>query len=148
MEQIDREKARRVWQRVQAQQPISRPIHTSNLTPEGFVLEELTDSEAFLQMARQSKETGFRQLAGQAQSRAGALRGICRLAGLTAPAAIPKAGRQENQQAALRRLMGRLLRRLGEYRQLCDQEEFGPLYEALAHQIRDSAMLLAQIIGK
>ena len=147
MEQFDREKAQRVWQRVQARQPLPTPSISAG--PEGFVLEELTDAEVLLQLARQSKmPEPLRQLAAQGQSRAGVLKGICRLAGLTAPAALPKVGRQDNIQAALRRLMGRLLRRLKEYRSLCDHEEFGPLYEALALQARDSSLLLAQIIGK
>lgn len=147
MEQFDREKAQRVWQRVQARQPVPTPSLSAG--PEGFVLEELTDAEVLLQLARQSKEPALlRQLASQGQSRAGVLKGICRLMGVNPPAAIPKTGRQDNVAATLRRLMGRLLRRLKEYRGICDQEEFGPLYEALAGQTRDSAILLAQIIGK
>lgn len=153
MEQIDREKAQRVWQRVQSRQPAAQTAHASSLspTPEGFVLEELTDGEVLLQLARQSKEPAngpLRQLAAQTQSRAGILRGICRLAGLTAPDQLPKPGRQDNVPAVLRRLMGRLLRRLQEYRKLCDHPEFGPLYEGLAQSSRDSALSLAQVIGK
>lgn len=149
MEQIDREKAQRVWQRVQARQPQSPPATNLSLGPEGFVLEELTDGQVLLQLARQSKDDALlRQLATQGQSRSGVLKGICRLAGLTAPSIIPKAGRQDNPQATYRRLMGRLLRRHKQYHSLCEHEEFGPLYAHLAHHTRDSAVLLAQIIGK
>jgi len=155
MEQIDREKAQRVWKRVQGdrsapQAPVS-PARILQPTPEGLLLEELTDVAFFSQLAHQSRAQSadpLRQLAGQAQNRAGVLQGICRLAELTTPANLPKPGRQDHLPAALRRCMGRLLRRLREYRQLCDHEEFSPLYEALADQTRDSAVLLARIIGK
>ena len=44
--------------------------------------------------------------------------------------------------------MGRLLRRLQEYHRLSEHEEFGPLYQALGELTRDTAVLLAQVIGK
>lgn len=153
MEHIDREKAQRVWQRVQSRQPMPSAVHTPDLsmTPEGLVLEELTDAQLFAQLARQAKDPAaaqFRLLAQQAQARMGILRGICALSGLTAPAQIPKPPRQDNVPAALRRLMGRLLRRHKEYQKLCANDEFGPLYERLSAQTADSALLLAGIIGK
>lgn len=153
MEHIDRDKAQRVWQRVQSRQPMPPAVHTPSLplTPEGLVLEELTDSLLFAQLARQLKDplaAQFRLLAQQSQNRAGVLRGICILSGLTAPAQIPKPPRQDNISAALRRLLGRLLRRKNEYSRLCDHEEYGPLYERLAVLTVDSALALAGIIGK
>lgn len=147
MEHIDRQKAQRVWQRVQSAHPEVPPLTAPN--PEGLLLEEITDAQLLEQLARQAKEpANLRQLAQQCQHRAAILRGICKLASLTAPAGIPKPGRQDNYPAALRRIMGRLLRRLQEYRRLCTHEEFGPLYEALGELNRDSAVLLAQTIGK
>ncbi len=149
MEHIDRQKAQRVWQRVQSAQGETPPLMGQN--PEGLLLEEISDAELFAQLARQAKEPStnlLRQLAQQSQHRAGILRGICRLSSLTGPTGIPKPGKQDNYPAALRRIMGRLLRRLQEYRRLCSHEEFGPLYEALGELTRDSAVLLAQTIGK
>ena len=109
------------------------------------------DGNAFLQLARQGKEPAnghLHQLAAQAQERAAVLKGICRLVGTDYPTQIPKTSAQENTQAALRRLMGRLLRRHEQYRQLCEQGEFALLYQALAPKVQGSALLLAQIIGK
>ncbi len=146
MEHIDRQKAQRVWQRVQS---ASETPHSMTVNPEGLLLEEITDAQLLEQLARQTKEpASLRLLAQQSQHRASILRGICRLSSLTAPSGIPKPGRQDNYPAALRRIIGRLLRRLQEYRRLCDHEEFAPLYEALGELTRDSAVLLAQVIGK
>lgn len=150
MEQIDREKAQRVWRRVQGDRSMSpmpvAPAQILQPNPEGLLLGELTDTQLLLQLSR-GKDSPLRQLAAQSQSRAAVLRGICRLSGLSGPAELPKPEVKETS-AALRRLMGQLLRRLREYRQLCAHEEFGPLYETLAHQTQDSAAALARIIGK
>ena len=153
MEQFDREKAQRVWQRVQARQSVSPPQYSVNQppAPEGFVLEELMDGEAFLQLARQEKEPAngpLRRLAAQAQERAAILKGICRLVGTAYPTQLPKTAGQDNIQAALRRLMGRLLRRHEQYCQLSEGGEFAPLYQELAQKIQHSMVLLAQAIGK
>lgn len=149
MEYIDREKAQRVWQRVQSHQPTVTQPHGLSLSPEGLVLEEMTDSLLFAQLAQQVKDgTALRTLSQQAAHRASILRGICVLSGLTAPGQIPKPSRQDNIPAALRRLMGRLLRRTEEYRKLCDHGEFGELYQGLVKLTRESALLLAQVIGK
>lgn len=147
MEQFDREKAQRVWKRVQGDRNVPpMPVGPARIlqpNPEGLLLGELTD----LQLLRTSKDPALRQLAAQSQSRAAVLRGICRLMELTGPSELP---RPDNKPlpTALRHLMGRLLRRLQEYRQLCENEEFGPLYDSLAHQTQESAVLLARIIGK
>lgn len=147
MEPIDRQKAQRVWQRVQSTHPESPPLAAPN--PEGLLLEEITDAQLLEQLARQTKESAqLRLLAQQCLQRASILRGICKLSSLTAPTGIPKPGRQDNFPAALRRLMGQLLRRLQEYRRLNNHEEFGPLYEVLGELTRDTAVLLAQVIGK
>ena len=115
MEPIDRQKAQRVWQRVQSTHPESPPLAGSN--PEGLLLEEITNSQLLEQLARQTREPAqLRLLAQQCQHRANILRGICKLSSLTAPTGIPKPGPQDNFPAALRRLMGQLLRRLQEYR--------------------------------
>ena len=151
MEHIDREKAQRVWQRVQSHQtPIPAPqAHSLAPTPEGLVLEEITDSLLLNQLAQQIKDnTALRTLSQQAQNRAAILRGICVLSGVTAPGQIPKPPRQDNIPAALRRLMGRLLRRRAEYETLCTHEEFGPLYRHLMEHTADSATSLAVLIGK
>ena len=147
MEPIDRQKAQRVWQRVQSAHPAA-PL-PMGMNPEGLLLEEITDAQLLEQLARQTKEpTNLRVLAQQCQHRASILRGICKLASLTPPSGIPKPGRQDNSPATLRRIMGRLLRRLQEYRRLSEHEEFGPLYEALGELTRDTTVLLSQVIGK
>ena len=151
MEHIDREKAQRVWQRVQAQQNVSLAPQRPGLatSPEGLVLEELTDHLLLQQLAQQRKDNAaLRQLGQQALERADVLRGICALSALTPPARLPRPTRQDNVPAALRRLMGRLLRRRAEYERLCIHEEFGPLYRHLMKHTADSAVSLAVLIGK
>ena len=151
MEQFDREKAQRVWKRVQGERnppPVNvGPAQILQPNPEGLLLGELTDLRLLQQLSRGSQEPALRQLTAQAQSRAAVLKGICRLMSLTGPGELPKIDTKE-PSAALRRLMGGLLRRYREYRHLCDQEEFGVLYHSLARQTQESAVLLARLIGK
>lgn len=148
MEHIDRDKAQRVWQRVQSQTPQASTAPA--MTPDGLILEELTDQGLYRQLARQNSDhaAALGQLSQQSRHRASVLRGICKLSGLSVPAQMPKANRQENLSAALRLLMGRLLRRRTEYERLCDHEEFGPLYRRLMEHTADSATALAVLIGK
>ena len=140
MEQFDREKAQRVWKRVQGE--ILPPLSLHN--PAGLLLEELTDIRMLNLLLRQSKD---RSLLSLYQSRAAVLRGLCRLADQQPPADLPEP-RIDNPATVLRRLMGRLLRRLQEYRQLSDHGEYGPLYEGLAQEAQASALRLAAMIGK
>ena len=151
MDQFDREKAQRVWQRVQRERtPEVGPAQIYPLNPEGLLLEELTDARLFLQLSRQNKESAsgpLHALAAQTQSRAAVLKGICHLSGLTPPAQVP-ATEAQTQSAALRRLAGRLLRRYQEYRQLCDHAEYAPIYEELSAQAKNSAVALCRLLGK
>lgn len=149
MEQFDREKARRVWQRVQGERPEAAPP-LAQPNPEGLLLEELTDIRLLQQLSKQQREPvagALKALILQGQSRAATLRCICHLSSLTPPGALPKA---ETPALAigLRRLMGRLLRRRQEYRKLSDHGEFGPLYEGLASEIQSSILTLARLIGR
>ena len=150
MDQFDREKAQRVWQRVQSNQPAPPPKPPAQPNPEGLLLEELIDIRLLQQLARQQREplAGLlRSLIAQGQGRASALRGICQLSGLTPPSALPKADTPALANG-LRRLMGQLLRRRMAYRQLDDHPEYGPLYDSLAQETQASALALAKIIGR
>lgn len=150
MDQFDREKAQRVWRRVQGERTDlpANPLLQSN--PEGLLLEELTDIRLLQQLAKQQREpvaSALRALTSQAQSRAAVLRGICKLSSLTPPSSLPKLEGPE-LSTGLRRLMGRLLRRRLEYHRLTEQQEYGCLYEALGRETQESALTLARLIGR
>ena len=143
MEQFDREKARRVWQRVQ-NQPGEERLPAN---PEGLLLEELTDLRLLGQLALQQKSPLLRELISRTQNRVDTLRGICRLSGLTVPSNLPKLPATPFP-TALRRLMGFLLRRQLEYHRLAEHPEYGCLYEGLSEQTKASSLMLAKLIGQ
>lgn len=150
MDQFDREKAQRVWRRVQGERAElpTNPLLQPN--PEGLLLEELTDIRLLQQLTKQQREPvagALRTLIAQAQSRAAVLRGICHLSSLTPPAALPKLD-GPGLSTGLRRLMGQLLRRRLEYLRLKEQPEYGCLYEALSREILESILTLARLIGR
>lgn len=150
MDQIDREKAQRVWRRVQGERSALPANLLLQPNPEGLLLEELTDIRLLQQLSRQQKEpvAGFlRILISQAQNRAAVVKGICRLSELVPPSIPPKA-EDPALSSGLRRLMGRLLRRRQEYIRLSEQPEYGALYGALAEETLLSILTLARLIGR
>ena len=150
MDQFDREKAQRVWRRVQGERTELSPNPLLQPNPEGLLLEELTDIRLLQQLSKQKKDPvagALRTLVSQAQNRAYALRGICQLSSLTPPASLPRLDGPE-LSIGLRRLMGRLLRRRQEYHRLADQPEYGVIYEALGHETADSILTLVRLIGR
>lgn len=128
MESIDQGLQQRVWQRVH-----ERP---ETVTPEGLLLDERTD-------AAQLRLWGLGQ---QTAERIAILRTICRLSGIPDAGVSPKTEKRTDD-IALRRLMGRLLRRHRQYTTLCDHPEYGILYDALAHMTKDTAVALAKQAG-
>ena len=130
MEPIDQQLQQRVWQRVQTAAEAVRP------GPEGLLLEERTDEAQFLQM-------GQRELANQAAQRIAILRGICRLSDIPEGMLRPKPPMQA-EAVAWRSLLGRLVRRHGEYTRLSKDPEFGLIYDGLAKIAQTSCILLAK----
>ena len=130
MDHIDQDLQMRVWQRVQS---VGEPVHPG---PEGLLLEERTDEAQFLQM-------GQRELAAQAAQRIAILRGICRLSDLPEGRLRPKPPVQADI-VAWRSLLGRLVRRYGEYTRLGSDPAFGILYIGLADMVQTSCILLAK----
>ena len=131
MDCIDRELQMRVWQRVQSAGDSVRP------GPEGLLLEERTEEAQFLKM-------GQRELAAQAAQRVAILRGICRLSDIPEGTLLPKPPVQA-ELVAWRSLLGRMVRRYGEYTRLGCDPEFGILYDGLAKMVQSSCMLLAKL---
>ena len=128
MDKIDHELQQRVWQRVH-----ERP---ETVAPEGLLLDERTDA-AQLRLWGQGQQTA---------ERIAILRTICRLSGIPDARVTPKT-EVRSDDIALRRLMGRLLRRHRQYASLCDHPEYGILYDALAGMTRDAAVMLAKQAG-
>ena len=132
MEPIDRELQQRVWQRVQNAAEPERP--------EGLLLEERTDAVQF-------RLLGLNSLAAQAKERTAILQGLCRLADIPDAHLLPTASAGSNDNALLRRLMTGLVRRYRRYTALAQQDEYGPVYAALAELTRSTCAQLAKHIG-
>ena len=133
MECINQALQMRVWQRVQNAGEATGP------GPEGLLLEERQDAALLRQL-------GHKALAEQAQQRAAALQGICRLSGLPDATVLPKADPAADSAVARQRIMENLLRRARSYAQLAD-DHYGALYRSLADHTQKSAVALAAYIG-
>lgn len=151
MESIDRGLQQRVWQRVRSEpEATPAPAPAVRPGPEGFLLEELTDGALLQRLATTAREPragALRQAAALYQGRSFALRGLCRLADTTLPSA-PKPSPIDNPDAVCRRVLGNLLRRIGEYEKLRSHPEYGAVYGILSAKAAESAYFLTQAMGK
>ena len=146
METVDKQKAARVWQRVQGQEP-------KQLDPNGLlalIAGELADSATYLQLSRRfqgQQSITLRKLYEQEQSHAACLKGIYTL--LTGERLIshtPTAF-QEPLSATLRRCYGREMRSLKEYEARSGDPEYGHVFARLADQERAHCRAVLELIG-
>ncbi len=135
---MDQETERRVWQRVQGRTEEA-------LGAEGALMDALTDAAAFRHWAGRAGVPALRRLWERTLREAATLRGLCHLEERTAPRAAP-AWEGQDAFSALRRCLGRMLRREQLYRTLA-REELGPVYAALARESQEACLLLCQALG-
>ena len=144
METIDKQKAARVWERVQG-----RPVRDPGDLP-ALIAGEWSDAAIYLQLSRrfQGKESAaLRRLYEQEQSHAACLKGIYTLLTGTQPAVPTVTPALENTEAALRRCYGREMQSLAAYEARSADPEYGQVFARLAQQEREHCHTLLTIIG-
>jgi len=146
MEIIDKEKAARVWNRVQGE-PDSQQIAQGLL---GLIAEEWTDAATYLLLARQfqGKESAMlRSLAQQEQAHTACLKGIYTLITGSQPTVRSVPPEKAPIQAILRRCYGREMRCLAEYEARSSDPEYGRVFQGLAEQERHHCHVILEILG-
>ena len=146
MESFDREKARRVWDRVTGGCDRSPDPDVLN----ALMCHELTDAAT---LTRLSKQIGGRggdllRLARQCRQRAGSLRGICAMAGQAHPCpAIPMPA-VTTAGGALRKCYVNSFHRMREYERMSADPDYGPVFQTMAATTRRQCAALLELIGK
>ena len=145
MNPYDPQMAERVWQRVQSreqfpQQPSLQPMIAETLF--GAMLCQRISAHH-----NSSHAALLRQILQKKQTHAACLKGVSHLIGEDPSVAAPSPPPVENQQAALRRCLASTLRCAAQHRQWCGHPEYGPIFEVLAQQETDLAVVLLQLLG-
>ena len=147
MDNYDKEKEARVWQRVYAA-PEGRPDLAAALP--ALIAGEWADGANYLHLSRrfQGKEAQLlRKLFQQEQSHAACLKGIYTLLTGERAAMPPASPPKENAQTILRRCYGSEMRCLATYEQWSDHPEYGPVFARLVQQEREHCRVLLEILG-
>ena len=148
MEQFDRQKAARVWQRVQESKPLQKQDRMENL--QELIMNEELEAAAYRQLARQLQPKDgavLQRLAREEQRHGACLRGMHRL--VTEDRYEPHSPQlpKEPPERTLRRCYGQTLRSLRAYEEKCDDPEYGPVFTWLAAQEREHCAVLLELIG-
>ena len=147
MEKYDAQKAARVWQRVQAEQP---QMATASQLQE-MLEEEWLDATTYLQLARQFQgpiREKLQRMGKDEQTHAACLKGIYTLTTGGHPAQKTKQMPPESPQTILRRCYGREMRCLAAYEALSGDKEYGPVFAQLAAEEREHCKNILHLIGK
>lgn len=146
MEQIDPQKAQRVWQRVRGEEPANAPLTAL----QSLAAAEWTQASAYLLLSRQmqgEEKELLRKLSRQEREHGACLRGIHAMATgepLSARGVPPEA---QTPEAVLRKCYSRTLRAAGEYEKRSTDPEYGCVFEELARQERAACRMILQILG-
>lgn len=146
METIDPQKAARVWQRVQADDPTQ---HGEQGLLE-LIAEEWTDAATYLHLSRrfQGKESAaLRKMFEEEQSHTACLKGIYTLITGTRPNVRNLPPAQGDPENILRRCYGREMQCLARYEQRSSHPEYGQVFVRLADQEREHCRLVLELLG-
>lgn len=146
METYDKQKAARVWQRVQNTIPEDP---TRGLA--GMIAEEWADAAAYLALARrvQGRESAIlRKMGQEEQSHMACLKGMYTLSGAGRPE-IPAPQPLDRAPIGLllRRCYGREMRALAQYEARASDPEYGQIFARMAHQEREHCRQLLELLG-
>ena len=144
MQSIDKEKAARVWQRVQ-----NTPSQKEEGL-QGMIAHEWSDAITYLQPSRrfQGKQcAALRKMYEEEQSHTDCLKGLYTLITGTQPAvkALPLTG--NSIEAVLRQCYGREMQCLALYEQRAGDPEYGQIFSRLAAQEKDHCRIILEILG-
>ena len=146
METYDKQKAARVWQRVQ------------NATPEdptrglaGMIAEEWADAATYLTLARrvQGRESAIlRKMAQEEQAHMACLKGMYTLQGTGRPdIPAPQSPEKAPLGVLLRRCYGREMRALAQYESRSADPQYGQIFTRMAQQEREHCRQILMLLG-
>lgn len=147
MENYDKAKAARVWQRVQG-------AATANPTQglPGMIAEEFADAAVYLSLSRRvqgSAANTLKKLSQEEQTHAACLKGMYTLQGQGRPD-IPTPPSVENAPVGLllRRCYGREMRCVAQYEARADDPEYGQVFARMASQEREHCRQILELLGR
>lgn len=149
MHTYDREKADRVWQRVQgSREEPKQPPRSEEL--QELIMNEWIAAATYLKLARQMgpKEAAVLQrLFREEQNHASCLKGIYTL--MTGQKAVTRSPQTvlESPELTLRRCYGQEMRSLKAYETRSDDPEYGHVFARLAQQEREHCRAILALIG-
>lgn len=147
MEQFDKEKARRVWQRVQAVGVVTEP----ELGVQALAGRESAESNTYIRLSRQLKGKDsqvLRQIAMEDRRHSEVLKGICRMTNDMPPVKTPPFPDSGNISQRLQLCYGRKLQLAAEYEKRAAHPRFGNIFEHMAQQEYAHCRTLLSLIGK
>ena len=146
MEHYDPQKAARVWQRVQAQQPVI----TAASELQEMIEEEWLDAATYLQLSRKfqgnTRDT-LQKMFRDEQTHAACLKGIYTL---TTGGHATVRNRQpvtESVLVTLRRCYGREMRSLARYEEKSKDPQYGQVFSRLAAQEKEHCRMILELLG-
>lgn len=146
METYDKQKAARVWQRVQGAAP-EDPVRGLA----GMIAEEWADAAAYLTMSRrvQGRESAIlRKMGQEEQSHMACLKGMYTLLGTGRPEIpAPQPLDRAPLGLLLRRCYGREMRALAQYEARAADPEYGQIFARMAQQEREHCRQLLELLG-
>ena len=148
MNQIDQQKAARVWQRVQDSKPAPKPERLENLRE--LIMNEWEAAATDRNLARQlpQQEAAVLQRLSREEHHHGAcLRGMYSLVTGEKCEVHNPVPRQEPVERTLRRCYGLEMRSLKEYEAHAEDPEYGHVFSRIAQQEREHCMTLLGLIG-
>ncbi len=146
MEKYDAQKAARVWQRVQAEQPRS----ATAVELQEMIEEEWLDGSVYAQLARQFQgpiREKLQKMAKDEQTHGACLKGIYTLTTGGHPAMKPRQIPPESPQIILRRCYGREMRSLARYEAKSGDPQYGQVFRRLAEQEREHCKMILELLG-
>ena len=148
MDTIDREKAARVWQRVQGNAPNPSPQEVQGL-PE-LIAEEWQDATTYLNLSRMLTGRAsmlLRKMYEEEQAHTACLKGIYTLITGNRPTVRAVPLPTEDVLTTLRRCYGREMRCLAGYEARSNHPEYGPVFARLAEQEREHCHKVLELLG-
>ena len=149
MREFDKETVRKIWQRVQSEQPVSGDRRETGSLSE-WIAWELSFGDVYRRLAgKMSGQTAgkLRQLARQEQQHAGLLKGICVMTEGISPEIHPIPVQKAPVTTLLRQCYGEKLRAISQYEKRAADSQFGKVFQNILEQEQQQCRFLLQLMG-
>ena len=150
MGNFDRERAQRVWQRVQTAQP-EMPVVQPAQQLLGWILEEWQTGQRYIALQGQlpsGHSRMLKEMVKEKQAQVACLKGIYRIMTGSQPKVATVAPKIEPAANLLRKCYGSLMRSLAWYDGVSHDPEYGSAYNRLAQQNRTHCQSILTLLGK